>query len=49
MRSNWRHRTATSIAEPKNPNQNGAVIPYALASRPPSGVPMTRPPTIATR
>ena len=49
MRSNWRHRTATRIAEPKNPNQNGAVIPYAVARRPPSGVPMTSPPTIATR
>ena len=28
--SNWRHRTATSSAEPTNPNQNGAVIPNAL-------------------
>ena len=37
MLSNRRHRTATSSAEPKKPNQNGAVIPYALASRPPIG------------
>ena len=39
----------TSSAEPTNPNQNGAVIPNARASRPPSGVPMTSPPTMATR
>ena len=37
--SNWRHRTATSIADPTNPNQNGAVIPNWRASRPPIGRP----------
>ncbi len=29
MWSNSRHRSATRIAEPKNPNQNGAVMPNA--------------------
>src|SRR5258707_12596467 len=48
MWGNWRHRIATSNAEPTNPNQNGAVIPNCRASRPPIGVPMTIPPKIAT-
>ena len=33
----------TSSAEPMNPNQNGAVMPNALASRPPIGDPITSP------
>ena len=49
MRSNRRHRIATRSADPKKPNQKGAVIPSVWASRPPIGAPMTRPPTIATR
>ena len=49
MCSNWRQRTTTRSAEPANANQNGAVIPKVLASRPPIGVPITSPPTIATR
>ena len=49
MCANSRQRTATSTAEPKNPNQNGAVIPNARASSPPIGVPMTIPPMIAIR
>ena len=31
------------MADPKNPNQNGAVMPNSRASRPPIGVPMTMP------
>ena len=41
--SNWRHITTTRIADPTNPNQNGAVIPYSRASQPPIGVPTTMP------
>ena len=40
---------ATRIAEPTNPNQNGAVMPNCRASSPPIGVPMTMPPTMASR
>jgi len=48
MLSNWRHRTTTRIADPMNPNQNGAVIPNSRASSPPIGVPTTIPPTSPT-
>ena len=40
MCSNWRQRITTSSAEPAKANQNGAVIPNVLASRPPTGVPI---------
>ena len=49
MCSNWRQRATTRNADPANANQNGAVIPNVLASRPPIGVPITIPPMIATR
>ena len=45
---NWRQRTTTSTADPTKPNQNGAVIPYSRASRPPIGVPTTIPANAAT-
>jgi len=48
MWENWRHSRTTNSADPRNPNQNGAVIPNLVASPPPIGVPITIPATHAT-